>query len=69
MVISLEEDGELVVGRVDGTRFQELKRYTVADSSTWAAPVISGNRLFVKDTTSLALWTWAAPTAATPSAR
>jgi hypothetical protein len=29
----------------------------VADSATWAEPTISGNRLFVKDITSLALWT------------
>ena len=67
LVMSLEDDGELVVGRVNSTQFQELKRYKVADSSTWAAPVISGDRIFVKDTTSLALWTWAATAA--PSAR
>lgn len=67
LVMSLEDDGELVVGRVNSTQFQELKRYKVADSPTWAAPVISGDRIFVKDTTSLALWTWAATAA--PSAR
>jgi outer membrane protein assembly factor BamB len=67
LVMSLEDDGELVVGRVNSTQFQELKRYKVADSSTWAAPVIAGDRIFVKDTTSLALWTWAAT--ASPSAR
>jgi hypothetical protein len=26
-------------------------------SATWAPPVISGNRIFVKDVDSLALWT------------
>ena len=31
---------------------------TVADSATWAQPTISGNRVFVKDVTSLALWTF-----------
>jgi outer membrane protein assembly factor BamB len=30
LVISLEDDGELIVGRVSGSQFQELKRYTVA---------------------------------------
>jgi outer membrane protein assembly factor BamB len=60
-VISLEDDAELMVGRVDGSQFQELKRYTVADAATWAAPVISGDRIFVKDTSTLALWTWADP--------
>jgi outer membrane protein assembly factor BamB len=67
LVMSLEDDGELVVGRVSGTQFQEFKRYKVADSPTWAAPVISGDRIFVKDTHSLALWTWAATAA--PRAR
>jgi outer membrane protein assembly factor BamB len=57
LVFSLEDDGELVVGRVAGGRFQELKRYTVANSATWAQPAISGNRIFVKDATTLALWT------------
>jgi outer membrane protein assembly factor BamB len=59
LVISLEDDAELMVGRVGGSEFLELKRYTVADSATWAAPVISGDRIFVKDTSTLALWTWA----------
>jgi outer membrane protein assembly factor BamB len=57
IVFSLEDDAELVVGRVNASAFQELKRYTVANSATWAQPVISGNRLFVKDVSSLALWT------------
>jgi outer membrane protein assembly factor BamB len=56
-VVSLEDDAELMVGRVSGSQFQELKRYTVADAATWAAPVLSGNRIFVKDTSTLALWT------------
>ena len=37
--------------------FEPLKTYTVADSATWAPPVISGNRVFVKDVSTLALWT------------
>jgi hypothetical protein len=37
---------------------EELARYQVATSSTWPQPVISGNRVFVKDVTSLALWTF-----------
>ena len=57
LVFSLEDDAELVVGRVNASAFQELKRYTVANSATWAQPVISGNRIFVKDVSSLVLWT------------
>jgi len=29
----------------------------VADSATWAQPAISGDRLFIKDVNTLALWT------------
>jgi len=56
LVFALEDDAELVVGRVNASAFQELKRYTVANSATWAQPVISGNRVFVKDVSSLAMW-------------
>ena len=57
VVFSLEDDGELVVFRRSGTTFQPLKRYQVADSETWAQPAIVGNRIFVKDVSTLALWT------------
>lgn len=40
-----------------GAQLQEVKRYTVADAATWAAPVVFGNRIFVKDVSTLALWT------------
>lgn len=56
-IFSLEEDGELVVFRRTGTAYAPVKRYQVADSETWAAPSIAGNRIFVKDVSTLALWT------------
>jgi outer membrane protein assembly factor BamB len=54
---SLEDDGELVVARASHTAFEPLRRYKVADTETWAQPTISGNRILVKDISSLALWT------------
>jgi outer membrane protein assembly factor BamB len=57
LLFSLENDGELVVARSSKTTFEPLRRYKVADSDTWAAPAIVGNRIFVKDSTSLTLWT------------
>jgi outer membrane protein assembly factor BamB len=57
IVVSLEDDAELMVGRVSAGKFQELKRYTVANSATWAQPVVSGNRILIKDVSSLSLWT------------
>jgi outer membrane protein assembly factor BamB len=53
----LKDDGELMVARSTPGGFEPLKSYTVADSATWAPPVISGNRVFVKDVSTLALWT------------
>lgn len=56
-VFSLEDDAELVVVRNSRTGFEPISRYEVSTSATWAQPVVSGNRLFVKDVTSLTLWT------------
>jgi len=56
-IFSLEEDGELVVLRASATGFEPVKRYTVATSETWGQPAIAGNRIFVRDVSSLALWT------------
>jgi hypothetical protein len=39
------------------TGFEPLKRYPIADGATWAQPAISGNRVFIKDVSPLALWT------------
>jgi len=57
-IFSLENDGEMVVFRGGQTGFESMRRYKVAETETWAAPVIQGNRVFVKDVSSLALWTF-----------
>ncbi len=56
-IFSLEDDAELVVVHSSRTGFEPLARYEVAASQTWAQPAISGNRLFVKDVSTLTLWT------------
>jgi outer membrane protein assembly factor BamB len=56
-IFSLEDDGELVVLRHNRSRFEPIARYQVAASETWTQPVVSGNRIFVKDVSSLSLWT------------
>jgi outer membrane protein assembly factor BamB len=58
LLFSLESDGELVVARSSQTAFEPLKKYKVSTNETWAQPAISGNRVFVKDVTSLTLWSW-----------
>ena len=54
---ALETDAELVVARANPKQHDILKRYAVADSATWAQPVLSGRRIFVKDVSNISLWT------------
>jgi outer membrane protein assembly factor BamB len=57
LLFILKEDAELIVARSGAKGFETVRTYSVADSATWAQPTLSGNRLFVKDVASLALWT------------
>ena len=57
LLLSLEDDGELVVARNSKTAFEPLHRYKLSDSATWTQASYSGNRIFVKDVSTLALWT------------
>ena len=56
--LALNDNGELLVLPKDATAFEPLRRYEVAKSATWAQPVVSGNRVFVKDVSTLTLWTF-----------
>jgi outer membrane protein assembly factor BamB len=51
----LTDNAELIVQRRDAKQFEALRKYSVADSPTWAHPVIIGNRILIKDASSLAL--------------
>ncbi|MEO8679879.1 MAG: PQQ-binding-like beta-propeller repeat protein [Vicinamibacterales bacterium] len=57
LLLLLDDDAELIVARSNRSGFEPLKRYTVANSETWAQPTVSGNRVFIKDVTSISLWT------------
>jgi outer membrane protein assembly factor BamB len=57
LLFLLNDDAELIVARASAKAFEPLKRYRVADSATWAQPTISGNRIFIKDSTHLMLFT------------
>lgn len=57
LLFVLKDDAQLMVARANPGEFEPLKTYTVADSATWSAPAISGNRIFVRDIETLALWT------------
>ena len=56
-LMALPNNSELIIFKPDGKQYTEIARYKVAEKPTYAHPVISGNRLFVKDEESLAMWT------------
>jgi outer membrane protein assembly factor BamB len=54
----LTSDARLIVARASGKGPEPIRVYQVADSPTWAHPVVLGNRILVKDAATLALWSW-----------
>jgi hypothetical protein len=58
LLFILKDDAELVIARANATGLEPVKTYEVADSATWAQPIVSGRRLFVKDVSTLTLWTF-----------
>jgi outer membrane protein assembly factor BamB len=58
VLLVLKDDGELIVARSSPGAFEALRTYTVATSATWSAPALSGKRIFVKDLSTVALWTF-----------
>jgi outer membrane protein assembly factor BamB len=55
-LITLSELGELRVSSVASKGATLIRKYQVADGATWAHPVISGNRILIRDALSLRLW-------------
>jgi outer membrane protein assembly factor BamB len=54
VVLALLTDGELLVLEAGGAAFKVLKKYTVADSPTWAHLAVVDDGVLVKDERSLA---------------
>jgi outer membrane protein assembly factor BamB len=50
-VLVLTTGGELVLVRRSAARYEEERRYTVADSATWAVPVPLPDGLILRDAT------------------
>lgn len=49
-------NSELIVAKPSVTAFEEVKRYTIADSATWAHPAFAGRNIVVKDVDRLIVW-------------
>ena len=56
VLLFLTHDAELIVAKKSGNGFEPLRKYTVADSPTWAYPVILDRGILIKDAMTLALW-------------
>ncbi len=52
----LTDNAELIVAKASGIAFEPLRRYTVANSPTWANPLFSGKCILVKGAETLTLW-------------
>jgi outer membrane protein assembly factor BamB len=55
-VFALTTNSELLVFEASASNLKQIAKYSVADTPTWAHPVLLGNRVLVKDEASLALW-------------
>ena len=48
---------ELIVFKPDAKQYAEVAKIKVADTPTYAHPIVAGNRIFVKDQQSMTLLT------------
>ncbi len=57
VLLALTPSSMLVVFEPNPKAYKEIARLKVADSPTYAYPIASGNRLFIKDQDAVTLWT------------
>jgi outer membrane protein assembly factor BamB len=56
-LLALPSNSELLVFKPSDKQYEELARIKVADTPTYAHPVVAGNRIFVRDQDAVTLWT------------
>jgi len=56
VLMALTSNSELIAFKPSDKEYTELARIKVADTPTYAHPVIAGNRIYVKDAETLAMW-------------
>jgi len=56
-LLALPSSSELIVFQPTDKQYSEVAKIKVAETATYAHPVLAGNGIYVKDAESLALWT------------
>jgi len=56
-LLALPSNSELIVFKPTDKQYSEVAKIKVAETATYAHPVVTGNGIYVKDQESLALWT------------
>ena len=56
-LLALPSSGELLIFKPSAERYEQVAAIKVADTATYAHPVIAGNRIFVKDQEAVTLYT------------
>jgi outer membrane protein assembly factor BamB len=49
-------DGNLVVARANPHKYEEVRRYQIAESALWAHPAVTGGSIIVKDVDKVICW-------------
>ena len=57
VLFALTPVGELIAIQPTEKAYTELARIKVAEAQSFAYPVVSGNRVFIKDRDAVTLWT------------
>ncbi len=57
VLLALTPASELIVFAPSEKQFTEQAKIKVAETPTYAYPVVSGNRVYIKDKDALTLWT------------
>ena len=57
VILALTLNGELAAFKPGAKAYTELALIKVAGTETWAHPVVAGNRVFIKDSEMVGLWT------------
>lgn len=57
-LLLLNDEANLIIAKAAAKAYEPIAKYTVAESSTWAHPVVLVNSILIKDKSSLTRWSF-----------